>query len=59
MSDPTPKDTQHRAAPRTEQARILDPSFQYVPASRTDVAATFKRIREQMNSKENQDVPRS
>ena len=28
--------------------RITDPSFRYVPASKTDVAATFRRIRREL-----------
>jgi hypothetical protein len=27
---------------------ILDPKFKYVPAARTSVAETFKRVRKQM-----------
>ena len=29
---------------------ILDPSFKYVAASKTDVAATFRRVRREMEA---------
>lgn len=31
---------------------ILDPRFKYIPAARTNVAATFARIRKEMKAKE-------
>lgn len=31
---------------------LLDPEFRYVPASRTDLHATFKRIRREMKEAE-------
>lgn len=31
---------------------LLDPKFRYVPASRTNVAATFARIRREMKEAE-------
>lgn len=31
---------------------LMDPTFKYVPASRTNVAATFARIRRQMKEAE-------
>lgn len=27
---------------------LLDPAFRYVPANKTDIAETFKRVRERM-----------
>ena len=30
--------------------RITDPGFKYVPASKTDIAATFRRIRREMEA---------
>lgn len=35
---------------------ILDPRFKYVPASKTDVAKTFARIRREMAEKEKQEA---
>lgn len=32
--------------------RLLDPSFKYVPASKTNIAATFARIRRQLKEAE-------
>ena len=29
---------------------ILDQSFKYIPASKTDIAATFRRIRREMEA---------
>jgi len=31
---------------------ILDPTFKYVPAAKTDVAATFARIRKEQRAQE-------
>ena len=30
--------------------RITDPSFKYVPSRKTDIAATFRRIRREMEA---------
>lgn len=30
--------------------RLTDPSFRYVPASKTNVAATFRRVRREMEA---------
>ena len=30
--------------------RITDPSFKYVPSSKTDIATTFRRIRREMEA---------
>ena len=32
--------------------RITDPTFRYVPASKTDVAATFRRVRREQQTAE-------
>ena len=37
--------------------RILDKSFKYVPAAATDVAATFRRIRQQMKKADAKPTP--
>ena len=31
---------------------ILDPKFKYVPAAKTDIAVTFKRIKREMAEKQ-------
>lgn len=32
--------------------RLLDPKFQWIPAERTDIRETFKRIREELRQSE-------
>lgn len=31
-----------------EAPSLLDPAFRYVPSNKTDIAATFKRVRERL-----------
>lgn len=38
--------------------RLTDPSFKYVPASKTDIRKTFARVRRELNEKKPDAQPR-